>query len=298
MFNQLRGTVAPLPAEEVAAAYAPFGRSRMLPAAAYVDPAVFAWEQANFFAGWVCLGRGDDLAEAGSQTRRHRRRRRRAADPRPRTARCAPSPTSAGTAATSCCPCGVVAQQARDRLPVPRLDLPARRLAARRAGLPGRRRTSTRRSTGWSSCRSVEWHGWVFVNASGRAAPFAEHVGELEADRGAVRAGGPACAVASHDYEVAANWKVVVENYHECYHCPLIHPELCAVSPPASGDNLDLPGAWVGGSMDLRDEARHDVARRAQRRRRDRRCATPSGARCSTSGCSPTCSSACTPTTS
>ena len=45
------------------------------------------------------------------------------------------------------------------------------------------------------------------------------------------------------------------ENYHECYHCPLIHPELCQVSPPTSGDNYDLPGAWVGGSMDLRDDA-------------------------------------------
>jgi Rieske 2Fe-2S family protein len=45
------------------------------------------------------------------------------------------------------------------------------------------------------------------------------------------------------------------ENYHECYHCPLIHPELCRVSPPASGANWDLPGAWVGGEMELRDHA-------------------------------------------
>jgi Rieske 2Fe-2S family protein len=56
-----------------------------------------------------------------------------------------------------------------------------------------------------------------------------------------------------HSYEVAANWKVIAENYHECYHCPLIHPELCRVTPPSSGDNYDLPGAWVGGSMVLRD---------------------------------------------
>jgi Rieske 2Fe-2S family protein len=27
------------------------------------------------------------------------------------------------------------------------------------------------------------------------------------------------------------------------------------VSPPASGQNFDLPGAWVGGSMDLREGA-------------------------------------------
>ncbi len=32
-------------------------------------------------------------------------------------------------------------------------------------------------------------------------------------------------------YEVAANWKIVVENYNECLHCPSIHPELVQVVP-------------------------------------------------------------------
>jgi Rieske 2Fe-2S family protein len=32
-------------------------------------------------------------------------------------------------------------------------------------------------------------------------------------------------------YDVAANWKIVVENYNECLHCPTIHPELVAVVP-------------------------------------------------------------------
>ena len=59
---------------------------------------------------------------------------------------------------------------------------------------------------------------------------------------------------------------MIAENYHECYHCPLIHPELCQVSPPDSGDNYDLPGAWVGGAMVLRDGMRDDVADRGARR--------------------------------
>jgi Rieske 2Fe-2S family protein len=54
-----------------------------------------------------------------------------------------------------------------------------------------------------------------------------------------------------HEYEMAANWKLPIENYHECYHCPAIHPELCVVSPPTSGDNYTLPGMFVGGTMDL-----------------------------------------------
>lgn len=32
-------------------------------------------------------------------------------------------------------------------------------------------------------------------------------------------------------YEVKANWKVVVENFMECYHCGLIHPEFCQLLP-------------------------------------------------------------------
>ena len=57
---------------------------------------------------------------------------------------------------------------------------------------------------------------------------------------------------ARHDYEIAANWKILAENYHECYHCSSIHPELCEVSPPTSGgDNLEPEGAWIGGPMDL-----------------------------------------------
>ena len=32
-------------------------------------------------------------------------------------------------------------------------------------------------------------------------------------------------------YEVGANWKAIVENYNECYHCGPIHPELCELVP-------------------------------------------------------------------
>jgi Rieske 2Fe-2S family protein len=55
---------------------------------------------------------------------------------------------------------------------------------------------------------------------------------------------------------VAANWKVIHENYHECYHCSNIHPELCKVTPPDSGHDLVREGRWAGGSMDLRPHAR------------------------------------------
>ena len=98
------------------------------------------------------------------------------------------------------------------------------------------------------------WHGWVFVNAMRNAVPFAEYVAGLEEIVAPYRPFG-LVRKATHSYAVRANWKLIVENYHECYHCPLIHPELCKVSPPNSGDNWNSQGAWVGGRMDLRPGA-------------------------------------------
>jgi glycine betaine catabolism A len=46
-------------------------------------------------------------------------------------------------------------------------------------------------------------------------------------------------------YQVAANWKVILENYNECYHCGPVHPELCDLVPAfgRGGDGL----AWEEG---------------------------------------------------
>jgi Rieske 2Fe-2S family protein len=43
-------------------------------------------------------------------------------------------------------------------------------------------------------------------------------------------------------YDVAANWKALLENYNECYHCAGVHPELCRIVPAfkrSGGANLD-----------------------------------------------------------
>lgn len=44
------------------------------------------------------------------------------------------------------------------------------------------------------------------------------------------------------EYSVRANWKVILENYNECYHCAGVHPELCKIVPAfrkAGGEGLD-----------------------------------------------------------
>jgi Rieske 2Fe-2S family protein len=55
------------------------------------------------------------------------------------------------------------------------------------------------------------------------------------------------------EYDVQANWKLLVENYSECYHCPLVHPALAALSPYTSGDNDLVEGPFLGGHMLISD---------------------------------------------
>src|SRR5205814_1873794 len=59
---------APVDSAALARALAPFGRSTMLPPAAYTDPAVFDWERRHFFGGgWTCAARSDQLPDRGDQ---------------------------------------------------------------------------------------------------------------------------------------------------------------------------------------------------------------------------------------
>ena len=96
--------------------------------------------------------------------------------------------------------------------------------------------------------------GWLFLDLSGEAPPLGHTYGGL-ADLFAPYEPGRLSMVARHAYEVAANWKLIVENYHECYHCSTIHPELCQVSPPDSGRDIEPGGLWCGGEMELKDHA-------------------------------------------
>ena len=108
---------------------------------------------------------------------------------------------------------------------------------------------------------------------------FDEYIGNLDGlDR---RRGSPSgcSSVRSHEYVIEANWKTITENYHECYHCPSIHPELCVVTPPDSGENFPHDGAWVGGLHGAEGLRRDDVAHGRVRRRPDPRPERQAGAR-------------------
>jgi len=53
------------------------------------------------------------------------------------------------------------------------------------------------------------------------------------------------------EYDVRANWKLMFENYSECYHCPGVHPQLQKVSPYDSAENDLTEGPFLGGFMKI-----------------------------------------------
>jgi phenylpropionate dioxygenase-like ring-hydroxylating dioxygenase large terminal subunit len=76
---------------------------------------------------------------------------------------------------------------------------------------------------------SVEtWGGFVFLNLGKNASPLKENLGQL-AERFRrygfenLRIGKRIVA------DVKANWKLLGENFSECFHCPPVHPELCRI---------------------------------------------------------------------
>jgi phenylpropionate dioxygenase-like ring-hydroxylating dioxygenase large terminal subunit len=92
------------------------------------------------------------------------------------------------------------------------------------------------------------WEGFIFVNLDDEAPPlddwFAPLAGKffgwnLPRLRSAKRV----------EYDVKANWKLMFENYAECYHCPGVHPMLSKVSPYDSAENDLAEGPFLGGFM-------------------------------------------------
>jgi len=51
------------------------------------------------------------------------------------------------------------------------------------------------------------------------------------------------------EYDVRANWKLIFENYSECYHCPGVHPALSKLTPYDSAENDLSEGPFLGGFM-------------------------------------------------
>ena len=92
------------------------------------------------------------------------------------------------------------------------------------------------------------WEGFIFLNlgdATASLEKWFEPLGRkfspwnLAALRSAKRI----------EYDVRANWKLIFQNYSECYHCLGMHPELSKISPYDSAENDLTEGPFLGGFM-------------------------------------------------
>ncbi len=90
-----------------------------------------------------------------------------------------------------------------------------------------------RASLGLLPVRVDEWQGCLFVNLSGDAPTLREWLDDQDDqplafgkwDLDNLRVGHTTTRV------IRANWKILVENYEECLHCPTVHPELVDLVP-------------------------------------------------------------------
>jgi Rieske 2Fe-2S family protein len=102
--------------------------------------------------------------------------------------------------------------------------------------------------------RTDSWGGFVWANLENSAPSLRDELGGFF-DTVArfpieeLRLG------ARKTYDVEANWKVLVENYSECYHCAPVHPELNRITHYLSGENTDyfiregVRSKYAGGTM-------------------------------------------------
>ena len=225
------------------------GHAFTLPARFYVDPRYFEREMQQLFARmWICAGRAEQVAEPGRFFLREFLGERivitRSASSvnafynvcRHRgTELCT---EAAGTFPGSIqCPYHAWTYDLDGRLigaphmdEVPHFD---------RADYPLHR------------IRTELWDGHVFINLDPDAQPLAAQLGGL---REKFRPWQMEDLRLGHRivYDVKANWKLIVQNYNECLHCPNLHPALNKLSHYLSGENEPLQATYMGGRMDLR----------------------------------------------
>ena len=104
--------------------------------------------------------------------------------------------------------------------------------------------------------RCTVFEGLIFVNCDPGAPPFAKSLDTIEP---ALRPYGLPTAKVAHrrNYHVAANWKLALENYLECYHCATAHRAYAKLH------TLEAPAAEVealNADMLARAEAETGVA--------------------------------------
>jgi Rieske 2Fe-2S family protein len=99
------------------------------------------------------------------------------------------------------------------------------------------------------------WDGHIFINLNSQPAPLATQLEDLPQKFQHWQM----AELRTHrriEYEVKANWKLIMLNYSECLHCPILHPALNAITDYLSGQNDQPHPGYIGGSMEFQGGAR------------------------------------------
>lgn len=90
----------------------------------------------------------------------------------------------------------------------------------------------SKEENGLHPCHVRVFHGFIFVNlADETPVDFESTFGDLAPYLDFHGFAGARIAH-SASYPTGANWKLIVENFVECYHCAPAHPEFCSMHPP------------------------------------------------------------------
>ncbi len=98
------------------------------------------------------------------------------------------------------------------------------------------------------------WDGHIFLHLGKNAEPLSKQLGELPEKFAPWRME----ELRLHKrivYPVRANWKLVVLNYNECLHCPVLHPTLNRLTDYLGADNESPTPNYIGGGMGFRGSA-------------------------------------------
>jgi len=227
-----------------------FADARTLPGEVYVSGEVLRLERRGIFARqWLCVGREADLPAAGDYVLKEIAGDSiivvRAADGairafynvcRHRGSRLLDEPAGHGLARVLC-PYHAWSY-----------NLDGTVQAAPRMGEDFRKAEHS-----LSQVRIAFHEGFIFLNLDPAAPPLATHFADLP-DLARFRMGELVCGKRI-EYDVAANWKLICENYSECYHCAGAHPQLARISEQISRDERgqEIGRSFNGGPMRLRD---------------------------------------------
>ena len=249
---QCSSSGSPISAAEVAATRQPTERAHMLPPRAYHDPEVFQFELESWFtSAWLFVGREEDAPATGSYflteiagenvvVVRGNDGRLRAFHNvcRHRGATILEEP--AGQLVRFQCPYHAWIYDLEGQLRPPRHTDTLQNFECAANGL--------------FSVALATWQGMIFLNLARDAATFGDHIGEFPThfDRFPL---ADLRRAKRMEYDVRANWKALMENYAECYHCPGVHPLLNRLTPYDLGGYLPGAGNWAASWMELIGDA-------------------------------------------